>query len=522
MAVLPELADQEAVLGALLSSNPELVMADPQEVRQQLEGLAAALDVSLPRVARLASRVPAVWERPPEEAAGRVRDMASELGVGLDAALDLYCSQPGMWAVNHPSIIKDRLDVLATKLGVPLVDLVGLVGRQALLWAVPPPHVAVTVGDVAAGLGLTAAEATELVARVPPVVAVEKRLMRLGVQGVSATTGVSVASLLELLPRSLGLVSVPTELLASSLEKLAADLGCRPEDIVMLMTKQPTLLCAQYGTIQAALEVLELGLGVDRSAALAVLAAQPLLMYDTTADTLASRLAALGDTFKLGPDSARQLAAAQPALLVVSPATLRSAVSLLAASTGSSLAECLELAKSDPGSLILVTLQDSLLEAWSARLGLPAEAVSAMLAAQPALLELTPTTVKARLESLAALFAVPLGIAAQLALKHAALAAVPPNATITRAKNISTALKISMQAGGGPVWSGPGAANIIAKEPAMLAVLAYGAAELRGSGVADDVGEVGAAYEFYTVDWLQRQLKEVQPARVTSFAALDS
>ncbi|GIL77427.1 hypothetical protein Vretimale_2998 [Volvox reticuliferus] len=512
MAVLPELAEHEAVLGALLSSNPELVVADPQEVRKQLEALSEALGVSLLRVARLAGRVSTVWERTPGESAGKVRDMASELGVSMEAALDLYGSQPGIWAVNHPSIIKDRLDVLATKLGLPLPDVVGLVGRQALLWVVPPIHVASTVGDIAAGLGLTPAEAMELIARVPPVVTVEKRLMRLSVQGVCSTTGVPVPALLELLSRNLGLVAVPTELMAASLERLAADVACRPEDVVALMTKQPTLLCAQYGTIQAALELVELGLGVDRSAALAVLASQPLLMYDTTADTMASRLEALGAAFGLAPDAARQLAASQPALLVVAPATLRSAVSLVGASTGSTLAECLELARSDPGAFIMVTLQDSLLEAWSARLELPPEAVSAMLVAQPALLELTPTTVKARLESLAALFGVPLGIAAQLALKHTALAAVPPNATITRAKNISMALRISMQ----------GAANIIAKEPAMLAVLAYGAAELRGSGVADDVGEVGAAYEFYTMDWLQRQLKEMQPTRVTSFATLDS
>ncbi len=56
----------------------------------------------------------------------------------------------------------------------------------------------------------------------------------------------------------------------------------------------------------------------------------------------------------------------------------------------------------------------------------------------------------------------------------------------------------------------------------MLAVLAVGAAELRGSPALDDAGEVGAAYEYYTVEWLQRQLKEMQPARVTSFATLDS
>ncbi|PNH07506.1 hypothetical protein TSOC_006042 [Tetrabaena socialis] len=153
-----------------------------------------------------------------------------------------------------------------------------------------------------------------------------------------------------------------------------------------------------------------------------------------------------------------------------------------------------------------------MLEAWAGRLQLEPGAVASLLAAQPALLELTPTTVKARLESLAALFGVPAGIVGQLVLKHAALAAVPPNATITRAKNISMALRMSMQ----------GAASIIAKEPAMLAVLAHCSAELRGSGVADDVGEVGATYEYYTMEWLQRQLKEMQPARVMSFSSLDT
>lgn len=56
----------------------------------------------------------------------------------------------------------------------------------------------------------------------------------------------------------------------------------------------------------------------------------------------------------------------------------------------------------------------------------------------------------------------------------------------------------------------------------MLAVLAYGAADLRGSSVAEDVSEVGAVYEYYTMDWIQRQFKEMQPSRVTSFATLDS
>ena len=40
--------------------------------------------------------------------------------------------------------------------------------------------------------------------------------------------------------------------------------------------------------------------------------------------------------------------------------------------------------------------QDSLIEAWSARLQLEPEAVARLLSLQPALLELTATTLKAR------------------------------------------------------------------------------------------------------------------------------
>jgi hypothetical protein len=34
--------------------------------------------------------------------------MSSELGVGAEATVALYCSQPGIWGVSQPSIIKDR------------------------------------------------------------------------------------------------------------------------------------------------------------------------------------------------------------------------------------------------------------------------------------------------------------------------------------------------------------------------------------------------------------------------------
>jgi hypothetical protein len=55
---------------------------------------------------------------------------------------------------------------------------------------------------------------------------------------------------------------------------------------------------------------------------------------------------------------------------------------------------------------------------------------------------------RARLESLAALFDVPSPAAAQLLLKHPALAAIPPNVTITRAKQLSLALRCSMARAG--------------------------------------------------------------------------
>lgn len=74
--------------------------------------------------------------------------------------------------------------------------------------------------------------------------------------------------------------------------------------------------------------------------------------------------------------------------------------------------------------------------------------VSVLIATHPALLEMSPNTLKARLESLAALFGVPTAAAAQLLLRHPGLAAIPPNVTITRAKGLSMALKCSMARAG--------------------------------------------------------------------------
>lgn len=49
----------------------------------------------------------------------------------------------------------------------------------------------------------------------------------------------------------------------------------------------------------------------------------------------------------------------------------------------------------------------NVVESWASRLGLRPEAVAMLVSAQPALLEITPVTVKARLEGLSALFGKP-------------------------------------------------------------------------------------------------------------------
>jgi hypothetical protein len=76
------------------------------------------------------------------------------------------------------------------------------------------------------------------------------------------------------------------------------------------------------------------------------------------------------------------------------------------------------------------------------------QAVSVLIATHPALLEMSPNTLKARMESLAALFDVPAAAAAQLLLRHPGLAAIPPNVTITRAKGLSMGLRCSMARAG--------------------------------------------------------------------------
>jgi hypothetical protein len=226
-------------------------------------------------------------------------------------------------------------------------------------------------------------------------------------------------------------------------------------------------------------------------------------------------------------------------LLVLSPGTLRAALAAFEQALGQPAAEVLPLLVADPGgSLVMAYLGGSavgarLAEAWSSQLGLSPSGVAALLSTQPALLEIPPNTLRARLEGLGALLDAPGPAVAQLVLKHAALAAVPPNTTITRAKNLATALGCSMARAG----------ELIAKAPALLAVpnealrdarleAAATAAALRGPGGGGSGAALGggplhealldicAAYEFYTGQWMAASAKQRAPARDTSFSAL--
>lgn len=114
-------------------------------------------------------------------------------------------------------------------------------------------------------------------------------------------------------------------------------------------------------------------------------------------------------------------------------------------------------------------LTETVIDSWAERLDVDEDLVRQLLQQQPGLLEATANSVKARLESLAALFEIPSGIAVQLIMKHPALAAVPPNATITRAKNLSSMLNMSMKS----------AAELMAKEPTILLLAAGDAGQLR-------------------------------------------
>lgn len=64
----------------------------------------------------------------------------------------------------------------------------------------------------------------------------------------------------------------------------------------------------------------------------------------------------------------------------------------------------------DPGTFVMTGYAGGVVQQWAQRLELPAPAVAALISQQPSLLEITANTVKARLESLAALFGCPLEV----------------------------------------------------------------------------------------------------------------
>mmetsp|Transcript_33231 Transcript_33231/g.73486 ORF Transcript_33231/g.73486 Transcript_33231/m.73486 type:complete len:603 (-) Transcript_33231:1668-3476(-) len=507
-AALPELPDD--VMSLLLANNPAVVASPPEEARSKLSAMAELLGVGLPKVAKLLGKVPAVWSRSPEEVAAKLQPLASELGVGLPAVLDLLVCQPVIWNINTPALVKDRLEVLSTRLALPMSKVVELAGRQAMLWVINPKQITVTVPQICSSLALPTESALELVARMPVVLVLDPRLLVLGMNGLASTMGVPLSRLLDLVCKSLGLVAVPAEVLGSNLETLAAVLEVELDAVLEVVAQQPMMLATQVGNVANALDVIGPFLGVSRQQALRILAAQPALLYDITTATLASRLEGLSVAFGVPMEELRTLSASQPALLVIAPSTIREALTAFSSKLGKQPAECLNLLVQDPGAFVMFGYLGAVVDQWALRLGLGTEVVSRLVSNQPALLEMAPNTVKARLETIAALFDVPLEIAVQLVLKHPALATIPPNATITKVKNLSLSLGVTMQVAG----------NLMAKEPGVLCCTAGPPGELNRDlkpHVAD-IQEVVAAYEFYTMEWIQRQLKEAAPQRNVSFS----
>ena len=95
-------------------------------------------------------------------------------------------------------------------------------------------------------------------------------------------------------------------------------------------------------------------------------------------------------------------------------------------------------------------------------------------------------------------------------LKHPALAVIPPNATISRAKNMSMALGVSMGMAG----------EVMAKVPAVLCMCSVNPGELNAElkpHVAD-VLEGVAVYEYVTGDWMGRQAR--QAPKALSFSSI--
>ena len=515
---IPEL--DEEVVSLLIRSNPSVLSIDPLEARGKLQGISSGLGIDLSAAARFVGKVPEAWERPSESLVGKISLFATEL-LGSSGAEDLslivglISSQPFLWSVNTPIVIKDRFEGLAEKLRISIRKVILLMGKQPMFWMIKPGQVKSSITTIQEKLGLDEANALDLIAKMPVVISLEPSLLVLGVNGLASTMGVPVTDLIDLLSKSLGLIAIPAEVLGKNLEVLSSLFEVDINKVIDLVVKQPTLLATQAANIANAIDLVSTSLRVNRSTALDLIIRQPGLLYDFDQAAIDSRIDALSKTFLVDVDEMRGLVVEQPDLLIITPNTIRAALSSFTGeqmeegSGNNTLASSLSLLVQNPGAFVLLGYMGDVIEQWVSRLGLEEETLNKLVARHPSLLEMSPSTVKARLEGLSALFSIPLEISASLVMKHPALAVIPPNATITKAKGMSMAFGCSMQM----------AATMMAKEPGVLSCCASPPGELNRDlkPYIQAIQEVSSYYEFYTMEWINQTIRNATPTKNTSF-----
>lgn len=527
----PELPDE--VQGGLATRLPGVLSTPHIETRQRLEDIGSmAGGLPFETTARLVAKAPSLWNRSAEAAAQKVNALASELRTDTSVAANLLIAQPQLAVINIPGVVAERIDALAAALKVSGAKAAAMVGRQPMLWVVPPRDIRSSVPALAGRLGVPEASAARLVERMPVLLALEPDAVRLSVSAAAAGTGLSEDAVVDLVARHLPLVALDAGLLSRGLEALGRELMAGPEAAARLVLRQPTLLLTAASNVAVAAELVASVLGSSQEDGLRVLCDQPWLQYDQTHESLSTRLEQLGALFGGGTQEGREMVLQQPALLALSPATIGATLAAFESELGQAPAGTLPLLLADPGNTIVMgylggsAVGVRLAEAFASQLSMAPPAVGALIASQPALLEVPPNVLRARLEGLGALLEAPASAVAQLVLKHGALAAVPPNATITRAKNLATALGCSMAR----------AAELIAKAPAVLAMpveelknarleaaaaaAALGAAPSSSGSMHERLLDICAAYEFFTAQWLSAAAKERMPARGTSFSML--
>lgn len=238
--------------------------------------------------------------------------LASELRVGAPAAAALLAAQPQLAALSVTGVIAERAEALASALGVKGSRAVEMVGRQPMLWVIPPHDIKCDVPALAGRLGVSEPDAARLVERMPVLLALEPSAVALSVSAAAAAAGVGEGAVSDLIARHPPLVALPAPLLAAALESLGRELGAGPEAAAALITKQPALLVTAPGNVGAAAELIADVLGAPLEEGLRVLADQPWLLYDQTAEGLAARLAQLGALFGGSAAEGREMALAQP------------------------------------------------------------------------------------------------------------------------------------------------------------------------------------------------------------------